>query len=127
MLGTAKTDEIVADFSRRIFMTGGQLEISEAAMGYPVTQRRLQQLFAIQLGISPVLFKRLVRFRHTLRIFNAAKAATNSKLSLTQLCYLSGYYDQSHFIRDFKCFSGIMPRQYLKGNFRLNEIVTDTE
>jgi len=39
----------------------------------------------------------------------------NRNLSLTQIAYDAGYYDQSHFIRDFKDFSGHHPRHYFFG------------
>ncbi|WP_350340143.1 helix-turn-helix domain-containing protein [Paraflavitalea speifideaquila] len=35
--------------------------------------------------------------------------------SLTDIAYECGYYDQSHFIHDFKEFSGYHPGQYFKG------------
>lgn len=39
----------------------------------------------------------------------------NKKKSLTDIAYDCGYYDQSHFINDFKEFSGYHPSQYFSG------------
>lgn len=38
-------------------------------------------------------------------------------ISLTELAYTSGYYDQAHFIKDFKHYTGVTPSDYLKSNF----------
>jgi AraC-like DNA-binding protein len=34
--------------------------------------------------------------------------------SLTAMAYDYGYFDQSHFIKDFKSFTGRTPLQYFK-------------
>ncbi|MBO9660186.1 MAG: helix-turn-helix domain-containing protein [Chitinophagaceae bacterium] len=40
----------------------------------------------------------------------------NEYRTLTEIAYQCGYYDQSHFIHDFKEFSGYHPRHYFKGD-----------
>jgi AraC-like DNA-binding protein len=44
------------------------------------------------------------------------QAATQQKLTgvrdLTEIAYACGYYDQSHFIKDFRQFSGYTPKEY---------------
>jgi AraC-like DNA-binding protein len=47
-------------------------------------------------------------------------------LSLTDLSHAVGYYDQSHFIKDFKDFSGLNPRQYFLEVHRMADLFTDS-
>jgi len=72
-------------------------------------QRRLQQRFKNEIGISPKLFLR------TLRINSVIEQMKNkSMLSLTQLALEHHYFDQTHFIKDFKQFTGLSPSKFLK-------------
>lgn len=68
-----------------------------------LSQRTMQRLFAKQVGISPKLLARIVRFQHVLRAWRAnpqtfARAAVDA-----------GYFDQSHLVRDFHDFAGAPP------------------
>jgi AraC-like DNA-binding protein len=44
------------------------------------------------------------------------KFRKNNNLNMTELSYESDYFDQSHFISDFKSFCGLIPKQYFVGN-----------
>lgn len=85
--------------------------LSDPKLSKPVyanSQRRLEQCFKEEIGISPKLFQRTVRVNHTIQYM-----LQEPKRSLTHLAYQMGYFDQSHFIRDFKKFSGLSPTQFL--------------
>jgi AraC-like DNA-binding protein len=49
------------------------------------------------------------------KFMHAVKLIHREDLSLTQVAYLAGFYDQSHFCRIFKHYAGITPRQYRSG------------
>lgn len=40
----------------------------------------------------------------------------DSKQTLTEIAYEAGYYDQSHFIREFKSYTNLTPKQYREAN-----------
>lgn len=42
--------------------------------------------------------------------------------NLTALAYDAGYYDQAHFIKDFKEFVGISPKQFYADNLTMNSL-----
>jgi len=42
--------------------------------------------------------------------------------NLTDLAYENGYYDQAHFIKDFKAFTGMSPKQFFKDNLKLSAL-----
>lgn len=70
--------------------------------------RRLQQRFKSEIGISPKIYQR------TLRVNRVIDEMQKHPLNLTDIAYQYGYYDQSHFIRDFQKFTGLSPRQFIK-------------
>jgi AraC-like DNA-binding protein len=71
--------------------------------------RHFIQLFAQQVGLTPKLYCRVQRFQKVLR--HVARS-TNS-IDWTQIALTCGYFDQAHFIHDFRAFSGINPSTYV--------------
>jgi len=74
-----------------------------------VSERSLERLFLTHIGITPILYARISRFQMSLALLRQGTFR-----SLTDIAYSLGYFDQSHFIRDFKLFSGASPRVYLR-------------
>jgi AraC-like DNA-binding protein len=73
-----------------------------------LSQRRFIELFKGEVGLTPKLFCRVRRFQEVVR---SAHASSDVDWSRTALA--CGYYDQSHFIHDFRTFSGLTPSAYL--------------
>lgn len=80
--------------------------IENVASRYGITSRYLQKLFLQYTGLTPKLYSKINRFQHSLRL------VTQKDSSLTAIAYDSGYFDQSHFIREFKSFTGLTPSGY---------------
>jgi len=75
-----------------------------ACLGY----KQFKRIFTDYVGANPKEYLRVVRFQkalHTLQI--------QPDISLTHLSYECGYYDQAHFIKEFRQFSGYTPTGYL--------------
>jgi AraC-like DNA-binding protein len=66
----------------------------------------LNRLFSKTIGISPKHFERLIKFRKTLC------SIIDSPENLTNIGIASGYFDQAHFIREFKLFLNTTPSAY---------------
>jgi AraC-like DNA-binding protein len=79
------------------------LKIEELANLLNVSRRFLEKEFKKYIGITPKKFIQIERFKKTLK-------ATNQKLSALALEH--GYYDQAHFIKKFKEFSGDTPTNF---------------
>ncbi|HAA22790.1 MAG TPA: AraC family transcriptional regulator [Cytophagales bacterium] len=75
-----------------------------AGLDVGVSERQLRRLFGYYFGESPKTFAKIVRFQNIL----AAKPSTPS-LRQDKLFYDEGYYDQAHFIKEFKAFYGVTP------------------
>ncbi|HTE00066.1 MAG TPA: helix-turn-helix domain-containing protein [Mucilaginibacter sp.] len=81
-----------------------------------ISNRYLQKIFIERIGFSPKFFIRIVRFQYALHLLTGCRPD-----SLTALTYLAGYYDQAHFIRDFKEFTGSAPSQFHLAKHPINQ------
>jgi len=72
-----------------------------------ISGRHFDRKFMNAVGTSPKAFSRLIRFHASLSLRRAKDVG-----NLTALALQAGYYDQSHFIRDFNTFAGLSPKQY---------------
>jgi AraC-like DNA-binding protein len=81
-------------------------------VGY--SRRRLTQLLAAETGHGPKTVQRLARFDAARR---EVVAATAGGSSLAQVAARTGYYDQSHLVRDFHEFAGLGPSAWLAAEF----------
>jgi AraC-like DNA-binding protein len=90
---------------KEIYLSKGNIAIHELAASNGYTIRHLRRKFEEALGMSPKFFNRIIRFQHTLSFI------MNSNSDLQEVIKDQGYYDQSHFIKEFKDFSLITPSQ----------------
>jgi len=77
--------------------------IENVAARYGITSRYLQKIFLQYTGLTPKLYAKINRFQKSLVLVG------RGELSLTSIAYQSGYFDQSHFIREFRSFTGMTP------------------
>ncbi|PKP21191.1 MAG: hypothetical protein CVU05_07275 [Bacteroidetes bacterium HGW-Bacteroidetes-21] len=84
-----------------------KISILKLASEVNMSKRNFERKFLENVGLTPVFFNRIVRFQKAIKFINQ-----QNKLSFTELAYMSGYYDQSHFIRDFKQFYGQPPKEF---------------
>ncbi|HEY2362697.1 MAG TPA: helix-turn-helix transcriptional regulator [Candidatus Angelobacter sp.] len=82
--------------------------MTELAGHIGISSRRFIQLFSNEVGLTPKLFARVRRFQQVLQ-----RIRTNADFSWVDMAASCGYFDQAHFIHDFKEFSGINPTAYL--------------
>ncbi|MBA4053147.1 MAG: hypothetical protein C0490_00390 [Marivirga sp.] len=89
-----------------IFSTNGMTSVTELCDITGTSERQLQRIFKKYIGLSPKFYARIIRFSH---IFQVVK---EKKLSGSGLGLEAGFYDQSHFIKNFKAFTGEDPSRY---------------
>lgn len=70
---------------------------------FGLSARHLRRLVHLYLGLSPRDYMRVLRFQHMLRIINTTDCGT---------VWQDHYYDQAHFIREFKSLSGLTPKKF---------------
>lgn len=71
-----------------------------------ISERQLRRLFEFYIGTSPKTFSQVVRFQRVLQAKPSSRGMKQDKLF-----FEAGYYDQAHFIKEFKTFYGITPGQ----------------
>jgi AraC-like DNA-binding protein len=92
-----------------IHRTCGEITLRELSALLQCSEKRIVRAFLAGFDLTPKDYIRIVRFRKTLA------ALSHSSATLTSIGYQSNYYDQSHFIKDFKFFTEKAPKQ-IKNN-----------
>ncbi len=85
----------------------GQIKASDLSKSLLLTNKSLERKFSQYLGKTPKQFIRIVRFQGIIQHFS-----NSGNKPLTQLSYDNGYFDQAHFIKDFKSLSGYSPGEF---------------
>ena len=67
------------------------------------------RIFSDHVGVTPKRFLRIIRFQRAIR-----EIESKGDVSWAGLAYDCGYYDQAHFIADFRSFSGFTPLEYMR-------------
>ena len=84
------------------------VRMAEISERIGLSSRRFIELFRRQVGLTPKVFCRVRRFQHVLRAVHRQREVDWAEVALE-----CGYYDQPHFIHDFRAFSGLTPSGYL--------------
>lgn len=100
-------DLIVPQAAQFVRSQNGNVNIDDLANKFCLSQKQLERRFKANAGFTPKLYSRIIRFENT--IYNHSNYS-----SLTDAAYMNGYYDQAHFIRDFKTFTGYSPKKFLE-------------
>lgn len=92
---------------RMIRQSGGRLPIEILALELKIKRRRLERIFNRMVGISPKKISNLIRIK------NAISCMTDPSFDgWAGLANDAGYFDQAHFIREFKTVTGMTPAAY---------------
>ena len=83
----------------------GNLPIEKLASMSCLSLRQFERVCKQRIGMPPKLFARITRFSKAYRLHE-----NSPYQSWTSIAYECGYFDQMHFIRDFKEFAGVTPR-----------------
>jgi AraC-like DNA-binding protein len=84
----------------------GQIKAQNIAYEVCLGIKQFERTFSKYVGINPKKFASIIRFQ------NVIQMNSKGKRSLSQIAVDSGYYDQSHFIHDFKNLTGLTPKAF---------------
>lgn len=101
-------DRIVKTTIDTLLSTNGNLSINNIVKGSKGMRRQLERNFSRQIGISPKQLGKVIRLQTALKMLLIEKPE-----KLTEIAYASDFYDQAHFIRDFKEFTGTTPTAFI--------------
>lgn len=88
----------------------GFKRVSQICKSFNITQRSLNRYFIDELGISPKELLNIIRINYAIKLISE-----KPDIDLTRISYLSGFYDQSHFIKEIRKVSGLTPADLKKG------------
>lgn len=115
----SKEDIFVRQACRYIVQSEGSYSVQELVKLIGFSERQLERKFKQQVGITPKLLSRIMRFQKFI-----ALARSSRDMDLADASVYCGYHDQSHFIRDFTKFSGVSPRDYLSSSHPMSDHLT---
>lgn len=98
----------LSELDKMIEMMPGPLTLNEIAEELGVNYRTLYRRFLKYSGFKAKNFRKILRFRQSTKDYMKA----NTPIKLTDLSQMGNYYDQAHFIRDFKQLTGLTPGQF---------------
>lgn len=104
-LKQVETDRLIVEAVRQIYASKGAIRIQELIQHLGISQSPFEKRFRKLVGTSPKKFASIVRF-------NTVLNSLDSEKSLTDICYENHFFDQAHFIKDFKRFTGDTPEQF---------------
>lgn len=108
-LNNEKTiDKIVKNTIDSLLSTNGSASINSILKEDLSKRRQLERNFKKQIGVSPKQLGKVIRLQTALKMLLDQKAA-----NLTNVAYESEYFDQAHFIKDFRKFTGINPKEFI--------------
>lgn len=115
-----RTRTAVDALVERIHRDAGTTPIMEWTREARIHPRRLERTFRADLGLTPKQFARVVRFKKHYRALLSPGARARSLSA-----QLDGFYDQSHFNREFRFFTGVAPTTKLAGRMPQAMYVAD--
>jgi len=114
-LEDAMTDALVRQIQRR----RGALSILEWVREHRIDPRTLERRFCASMGMMPKQYARIIRFKHSYH--RLMSGAQNGALG----SHLEGFYDESHFNREFRRFMGVAPSARSSGGALRRMAVSD--
>ncbi len=110
-------DLVVKSTIETIIDTDGQFSVNEFSQQHKINRRHLTRKFSSTIGLSPKQLSKIIRIQATLK-----KLLTQDVSKLTDLAYENEYFDQSHFIKDFKEFTGLTPKEFYGDDLKMSLI-----
>ena len=115
-------DRIVKSIVETILTANGQLSVNKLSEQTTINRRQLERKFASTIGLSPKQLSKTIRLQATLKMLLTKKIT-----SLTALAYDNEYYDQAHFLKDFKEFTGYSPKEFYGDSLKMSALFYGTD
>lgn len=104
-------DPRVANAVQLMRSSSAEIRIKNLSMAVGVSPRQLRRLFLESVGLSPKRLHRILRLQSVLAA--ARKSPQRVPRDWSAISLDAGYYDQAHFVNDFRSWAGLSPTRYL--------------
>jgi AraC-like DNA-binding protein len=115
-------DYLVKSTVETILTAHGKFPVNTLSKQNNINRRQLVRKFSSAIGLSPKQLSKIVRIQATLKTL-----LTKDVTTLTDLAYENEYFDQSHFIKDFKEFTGLTPKEFFGDQLKMSLIFDKVE
>lgn len=92
----------------QLFANPGK-HINDLPLEVKISERHFRRLFEREMGVNPKAWQKLARFTQAMNLMQSPRFR-----SLTNVAHSCGYYDQNHFIEEFKFFIRLTPGEFLR-------------
>jgi AraC-like DNA-binding protein len=112
-------DTLVEESLRFIHANISSINVNYLLEHLHISERQFEKRFVQNVGVSPQFYIRVKRFNEAIKLMD-----TGQYERLSDVAHALNFYDQSHFIRDIKVFSGITPKSISQkvNNFHHDQI-----
>jgi AraC-like DNA-binding protein len=100
-----QADKLIVEAVRLIYQSRGTIRIKELNEKLLISPSPFEKRFRKVVGTTPKKFASIIRF-------NAVLGNLDKTKSLTEICYENNFFDQAHFIKDFRQFTGDSPEHF---------------
>ncbi|MFB9080202.1 helix-turn-helix domain-containing protein [Flavobacterium procerum] len=104
-LKDVQTDKLIVEAVKLIYQSNGTIRIKELNEKLCISQSPFEKRFRKVVGTTAKKFASIVRFNTVLDNLSQTK-------TLTEICYQNNFFDQAHFTKDFKQFTGDTPENF---------------
>lgn len=111
-------DNAILNIIDNFYTNMENISISNFCDKFGINLRKLERIFNKYIGVSPKVVHKLARYQG---ICNQLIHQDN--VDLTFEAYQSNYYDQTHFLKDFKSFTGCSPTQFMNEKRAVKQII----
>lgn len=112
ILRSREQDRMVIEAVHRIVSSNGNRPIRELSRDFHLSQKQFIRRFKRTVGVSPKLFSRIIRFQSIMDLMKTRQ------FRLLDVALEAGFFDQAHFIKEFREFTGESPRVYLSSRYQ---------
>ena len=110
-------DRIIKSTVGTILTANGQFSVDELFKQTNINRRQLERKFSSAIGLSPKQLSKTIRLQAVLKAL-----LSKNFTSLTALAHDNEYYDQPHFIKDFKEFTGVTPKEFYGNHLAMSSL-----
>lgn len=115
-------EDSITLISKTLNNTTQLLSVPQYASKANMSLRNFERRFTEQVGIPPKLYAKLLRFNEAMKV-----KLIRPQKSWTAIAYECGYFDQMHFIKEFKQFAAITPTQFTVNQKKLTGLREDAD
>jgi len=114
-----QNDPLVCSIAQQVICNPTREGLARSMDNAGLSRRRIEQRFINATGLSMGTFMRKVRFQKAVHLLNEQPP----DLNLTAIGLQAGYFDQAHFINDFKSFTALSPKAFIAQKTELKDFL----